>query len=150
MKVKIYFFNFVISCHKISCHIISCHNISSIFSYRSSCFANFGLQSYYPPSPPELSQSLSLQTLSLCSDKGIHLFIPQSHIFHCPWCHSISHITIFPFAIVEDPHCLTYRGPYSVDIGSFILEELGCFMLLIHTLDGPLMQQIVPVIPRCV
>ena len=32
-------------------------------------------------------------------------------------------ITIFPPTLVEDPHCLTYRGLDSIDINSFIPKE---------------------------
>ena len=34
--------------------------------------------------------------------------------------------------------------------GLIISLRLGCFMLLIHTLDGPVMPQIVPAISECV
>jgi len=44
-------------------------------------------------------------------------------IFHYPWCQSISHIIIFSCALVEDPHWITYCGPYFFDTSSFILEE---------------------------
>jgi len=85
--------------------------------------SHFGLHWYYPPSPPESSQSLLGQPCTLCSDKGSHMFVPQSHFPHFPWCQFISHITIFPRALVEDPHCLTYGRPYSVDINTSIPEE---------------------------
>ena len=90
-----------------------------------------------PPSPPKLSQSLPNQPCALCSDKGSHLFVPEYHFFHYPWCQSISHITIFSHALVEDPHCLTYGGPYYVDITTSIPEEWPrgwCILVLASTL----------------
>ena len=111
------------SMESVSHPIISCHNISSIFAYRSSCVAHFGPQPYYSPSSWELSQWLPGQPCTLCSDKGSNFLVPQSHFFHYSWCQSISHITIFPRALVEDPNCLTYRGPYPVNISSFISGE---------------------------
>lgn len=63
------------------------------------------------------------QACTLFSHKGSRMFVPRSHIFHYPSCQSIRHIIIFARALVEDPHCPTYGGPYSLDINTFIPEE---------------------------
>lgn len=106
----------------ISSPIISCHSIPSIFSYRSSCVSHFGLQSYYPH-PLRNSVSCYHVNHELCALTRVDICLSLSPISPLSLVSFHQSQYYFPSCFSEDPHCLIYHEPYSIDINSFIPKE---------------------------
>ena len=88
----------------ISSPFVSRYSPPSLIAWFLSCVTHYDLQSHCPLSLMILCQSLPCHSCPLCSSKGSHPFatqLPPFHHYH--WCQSISHSTIFPRALVEDP-----------------------------------------------
>ena len=167
------------SMKSVSHPIISCHSIPSIFAYRSSCFSHFGPHSYCPHplrswvSCCQVNHALYALTrevicLSLSPTFSIVLGVSPSFTLLFSF---MPYLRILIASPIMVPILLTstylfqkndledgvswFQLPPLFDTsdqekGLIIALWLGCFMFVFHTLDGPVMQQIVPVIPRCV
>lgn len=158
-------------------HIMSPYSIHICISFI--LFFPFWPPFILSPSPPKLSQSLPFQSCTLCSDKGSRMFVPQYQfpiipgiipsiklLFSLMLQLMIVIVSSIASPILSTSAHLFQKNDLEGSVSRFYLPFLfsaldwvegliislwlNRFMFVVHRLDGPVMQQIVPLIPRCV